>query len=714
MTRRRSRQGGRFGRTRALAFVAVAAAAVLFPAAGSAAGRGSNTPSGHGALADDSVTMTVTGGVRGWYDIGNHVVVSAEISSDTTIDGELKVTLPFANTSVSRSVQVAGGTTKQVLLVIPTGFDQGNGYQATLSASGHTVTKRVRLTSSTTVEVVGVLPALATRIGDVPDQVSLASDLGRAQVEVVPDEYFTLGPAALEVYDTIVGVGGDLATLDATGRANLLSWLNSGGRLLLDDDASLDVLPEAWRPVEALMGGRYAWAGRGEVRIVDGELSAGHFERLIEPSSASVNEQPGGFVGQMEGGVPVQFDLAERAGVRLPSLTPILIGMLAYVLVVGPLLYIGLRVCRRLAFAWLLIPALAVLTGAIVLVVGRDFRDSGRPAAVTFADGFPGGSEEQYSVLTFTRSGGTTRVAVPPGWQISPSISGFGSFEVAHHFTAGLDASTMQARLEPGQVTDVTFVGLGDQVGLQIEAHVDGRSISGTVTNSTPGRLADVAVFSAGGARSIGALAPGESKDFTLPGKPLAQVFGLAQNVWSQPSQGIGVGRASEKAEFSAWAAASERVALYPTGMVRAAGWTDERPNPTDGGTDVVTRSVVTATTPVVQDGGALHAAAVRAVQVRPPFDQFGGGNGDSAIRFLLPTNYAGEPLVIDTIANMDALELWDGSDWVSVDVKDRQVLVPPDAVLDGRVLIRVQADPNFAFDPNQLMFIHGVEEAQG
>jgi hypothetical protein len=708
MTRRHSRHGGRLGRTCASVVAAIAGAALLFPAAGSNAQQAVAVGP---AWAADSVTMTVTAGVRGWYDIGNHVVVSAEISSDTTIEGELEITLPFANTSVSRDVQVAGGTTKQVLIVIPTGFDQGNGYQATLSASGHTVTKRVQLTSSTTVEVVGVLPTLATRLADVPDQVSLTSDLGRAQIEVIPDEYFTLGPTALEVYDTIVGVGGDLTTLDSIGRANLLSWLNSGGRLLLDDSANLDVLPEEWRPVEAVTGGRYAWAGLGEVRIVDGALSAGRFEDLIEPSSASPSEQPGGFFGPMEGGAPVQFDLAERAGVRLPSLTPILMGMLVYVLIVGPLLYIGLRLWRRLAFAWVLIPALAVITGAVVLVVGRDFRDSGRPAAVTFADGYPGGSEEQYSILTFTRSGGTTRVSVPQGWQISPSISGFGNFEVAHQFTAGTDASTMQARLEPGQVTDATFVGLGGMVGLQVEAHIDDRSIVGTVTNSTPGPLADVAVFSAGGARSIGALAAGESKDFTLPGKPLPQVFGLAQNVWSQPGQGIGAGKASVKAEFSAWAAASERVALYPTGLVRVAGWTDDRPNPTASGGGVVTRSVITTTTPVVQDSGVQQAGAVRAVQVRPPFDQFGGGTGDSAIRFLLPTTYAGEPLAIDTIANMKSLDLWNGTDWVTVDVAKREVLVPPDAVLDGRVLIRVAADPNFAFDPNQLVFLHGIDE---
>ena len=279
MTRRHSRQGAKLGRTCASLVGAIAGAALLLPAAASSAA----TP----ALADDSVTMTVTAGVRGWYDIGNHIVVSAEISSDTTIEGDLEITLPFANTSVSRDVQIAAGTTKQVLLVVPTGFDQGNGYQAKLDAGGRTITKRVQLTSSTTVEVVGVLPALATRIGDVPDQVSLASELGRAQIALIPDEYFTLGPTALEVYDTIVGVGGDLATLDAGGRANLLSWLNSGGRLLLDDDASLDVLPEQWRPVAAAMGGRYAWAGRGEVRIVDGELSAGHFEDLSEPTSPS-------------------------------------------------------------------------------------------------------------------------------------------------------------------------------------------------------------------------------------------------------------------------------------------------------------------------------------------------------------------------------------------------------------------------------------------
>ena len=628
------------------------------------------------------------------------------MTSSETIDGEIEVVLPFANTSVTRRVQVAGSTTKQVFVVVPTTFDQRD-VSVRFTVGGDVVAEeRLTLTTSSSVEIVGIMPALATRLGDVPEQVQLASDLGRAQLQEIPDEYFTLGPAALEAYDTIVGVGGDLAALDAGGRGNLLAWLNHGGRLLLDDDAGLDVLPEAWRPGPA----GYAWAGRGEVRFVDGAATAGRFGDIIEPSSSSPTEQPGGFFGATEGGSSIQEDLARRAGVKLPSLTPILVGMVIYVLVVGPLLYVGLRMWRRLALGWALVPLLAVVSAGAILVVARDFRDGGRPAAVAFSDGFPGGSEDQVAMLTFTRSGGTSRIAFPTGWQVTASLNGFQNFDIAHLFASTPESGTFEARLEPGQVTDAAFVGLGGDVGLSVTARTVDATIVGTVTNSTPGTLADVAVFSAGDSQLIGTLAPGESKDYEMTARPLPQVFGLAQSVWSRPDQGLGFGTASDKAEFAIWSLASERLALYPTGLVRAAGWTDDLGTSSNAGTSVATRTVLTSTAPVLPGDGPLSEGAVRTVQVRSPFDQFGGGTGDAALRYLLPPGIADQPLEVSAAVGMKSLEFWDGEEWMDVPIDQRTAAVPPEAVRDGVVLMRIQSDVNFTFDPGQILFLHGVD----
>lgn len=659
----------------------------------------------------DGIDVDVTAGVRGWYDPGDHVVVTATITSDATINGRLDVALGFANTTISRDVQVAAGTSKVIQVVAPTAFDQAE-LAVQLIVDGDVVDdSKVSLKSSATVELVGILPALATRIGDVPEQVELVSDLGRAQLDPITDELFGLGPTALDAYDTIIGVGGDLTSLDDRGRASLLSWMNHGGRLVLDDDGGTAALPESWRPI---VPARYALTGRGEVRIVDGLASAGKFADLIEPSTSSRNEQSGGFFGPTESGGSLQADLAERAGVRLPSLTPILIGLVVYVIVIGPILYVVLRMRRRLALGWVLVPAIAVVAAGVVLVVADGFRDSGKPAAVAFVDAFPGGSEEELAMLTFTRSGGTSRIALPPDWQIGVSADGFRNFEIAHQFVTSSQSSSFRTRLEPGQVTDASFVGLGKPVGLELDAVTTERQVTGTVTNTSPTALVDVAVFSSGDAVLIGRLEAGESAPFELDGQPVAQNFGLAQNVWSQPDRGFGVDAASDKAEFAIWGLASERLALYPTGLVRAAGWTDDLASQANLGADINTRTVVTTTASVVPGAGPLTSGAVRTVQVRAPFDQFGGGNGDSAIRYLLSPTTVPQTLVIDAAVGMPSVEFWNGRAWQKVNVVRRLAVVPPAAVREGVVLMRIESDPNFAFDPNQVLLLRGATERDG
>ena len=649
-------------------------------------------------------TIKAVGGLRGWFEPGDHVVILATVSSDELVDGRVEVSSQTSTYTVSRIVQVAAGTEKEVRVVVPSPSQEAAAVDVRLMKGGQELAKTtVKFSTSDTVELVGVMPGLAARAGKVPKTTQLLDGLGRAEIDELSDESFVMGASALEVYDTIIAVGGDLESLDSVGKASLFGWINHGGRLLLDDDAGLSLLPTQWRPV-----GTYALAGRGEIRVVQGLASAGKFAEIIEPSASNNTSEAGVFFGA-EGFGSVQNDLAARAGVRLPTLTPILLALLGYVVVVGPLCYAVLRRRRRLASAWVLIPAIALVTGAGVLVTAGKWRDNGHPAAVAFVDGYPGGSESQVTLLAFNRSGGTSRISMPQGWQLHESQGGFNNFEVRHQFSAANDGALFQSRLEPGQVTTGEFVGPSGDVGLDVQALASGKKITGKVTNTSTERLADVAVFSSGDAELIGSLEPGQSKTFAIDAQPLPAGFSLVDRVWSRPEQGIGNGNASELAEFGVWASASTRTSLYPIGLVRAAGWTDDRPIETNTGSLTPTRTVVTQTAIVLQGDGSLSSGAVRTVQVRAPFNQFGGGNGDSAIRYLLPPDLPQQTLVIEAAFGMKSLEFWDGKTWLKVPLKSRLAVVPTAAIRAGAVLARIRPDANFSFDPNQVLLLRGA-----
>jgi hypothetical protein len=115
-----------------------------------------------------------------------------------------------------------------------------------------------------------------------------------------------------------------------------------------------------------------------------------------------------------------------------------------------------------------------------------------------------------------------------------------------------------------------------------------------------------------------------------------------------------------------------------------------------------------------VAGDGPLSSGAMRTVQVRSPFNQFGGGNGDSAMRYLLAPDMTDQTLVVDAAIGMTSLEFWNGRTWRRAPVTKRLAVVPAEAIRDGVVLLRIQVDPTFSFDPNQVLLMRGATERDG
>ncbi len=661
-------------------------------------GSGSGAPA---AAAEAPPKVTVDAGMRGWFDLGDHVVVTVTLEASTLFRGRIEV-LATSGATVVRDIEVAGGTTKAFLLVAPTGFDSSPIKVQLLRGDSLVATKQVSMKVAEQVEIVGVMPALATRVGKVPEVVTMSSDTGRAQLGQLPVEVFDLGSAALDVYDTIIATSADLRSMSQDQRTSMLGWLNRGGRLLLDDDGDLSALPKEWQPGAA----GYAWAGRGEVRIIDGAGSAGRWATIIEPSGSAYTDDANQFFGN-EQTVPVQQDLARRAGVTLPSLGPLLWPLVVYWFAVSILVFVVLKMTRRLTFAWVAIPLLALIAAGGIIAYGNQWRSSGKPVASTFVDGYPGGGEAQVSVLAFSRDGGTSRVSLPDGWQSDSEADTmfFGFRSVASQFATGGDRADVSFRLEAGQVSTATVTGATGDVGLRVEAVVDGDDVSTTVTNTNPYPLHDVAVFGPGGAKYIGELAPGASATAAIDADPLPSGFGLFDRAWNN----VPIDSSSDQiVERGVWGLASGSHSLYPHGMVRVAGWTADRPGDASA-SRLQTRAVVTTTAPVQPGVGPLSAAAVRGVTVRTPLTQFGNGLSDWVYRFMLPTSANVGPLGLELPAGLANIEIWNGTSWTTAVPAKRIVHLPAAAVVDGVVLARVPNDNQFMFNGDVTITLRGL-----
>ena len=656
----------------------------------------------HVTAADAAPKLTVQAGVRSFYDPGDHVVVTATVEASSLFSGSIDVAA-FGSTNVSQRIDVAGGTTKTVRLVVPTNpqFVDDNGLVVQLTRGNDSVAEeRVRLKVADAVEVVGVLPAVATRAGKLPEQVKLASDTGTAQVIELPVDLVALGAAALEVYDTIAATSADLTSLPAPARSAMLAWLNRGGRLLLDDAANLSALPAPWQPAAA----GYALAGQGEVRVVAGALSEGKWATLIEPTGSSASENSSFFGGEFFG--QVQGDLARRAGVSLPSMKPVIIPLVVYCVLVSLGLFVLLKVLRRMTLAWLAIPVLAALTAGGIVVAGSGWRQVSDPSASAFVDGYPGGGQAQLSMLTFSRDGGTERVRFPANWHgaIDANFFNGGISSLVPTVRSGSESTEVSVRLEAGQVTIASVTGPTAAVGLTVSAAVRGDEVVGVVTNDSPEPLAAVAVFSPGGVQLVGDLAPAGTAEFAIDADPLPAGFSLFERAWlfDNAVQSTEGGRAAPEAGI--WGLASTNTVLYPSGMVRAAGWTNTRPA---DGVGLQTRTVVTSLAPIISEGGPLPGAAVRSSVVRSPSGNFGNGLGDIVYRFVTPPNTTGR-LVLEVPFGAGPAELWNGTAWIKAVTNDRLIAVPQPAVRNGVVMMRISPDNGF-FDPSQRIILRGV-----
>lgn len=602
--------------------------------------------------------VTVTAGYDGFYVPGRPFPLRVRVAGERLIKGtvEVRVTAVGGTTTLRLPVEVPGGGAKSYVVTAPAGARRGRQVSVQLRQGDTRVGESVdaALRSEPDVELVGLLPGVLAG-DDLPGAAPLAVDAGTARFHELDEALLGQAPASLGPLGTIGAADGELARLPERTRSALLRWVAGGGRLLVDATSGpVGGLPDEWQPVGSATR---AAAGRGEIVLTAGAMAGGRWANLVEPTGIAVSSPFDGFGGGL--------GLAGEAGVRVPQLGWLLLFLLAYVVLVGPITFIVLRRRGRAELAWLVVPMLAVVFTTGAYAAGRSLRSrtNAAYASIVELDSAAGDTVLTYVGLS-SPSGGDPEVELPPGWSAAGTEQG-GSITV----DVGGSSSVAKLGLETGEFGVVATEGpLDVDAGLVVEGTAEGGRAEGTVRNTSDRALHEVEVWLDTSRISVGTLAPGAESTWTSEqGRRQnldEELFGRFDGGPSRESGGNRNG--------SVWAAyvSSRGPNLRPPGSVVAVGWTRELELPVDvkGRARAKGTTALVAHAPLEAAGGAPGSRSVRRTTVRGFSDEGGPRNVDrTVVRFALPagaSTTAGD-YVLRT--NGAPMEVWANGSWRSL-----------------------------------------------
>lgn len=641
---------------------------------------------------------------------GRAVALVVTVGSDGLLSGSVRVQnrdggmgMPSPG-PVEVPIEVAGGTEKEVVVVVPTTRWSRNGDMESrtqdltvqlLDGGAVVADDLVQLTARNWEEVAGVLPGLAAvGDGELPETAALRFRAGDAALVPIEPRLLAAGAGALGAFSTIAALPSDLAALQGIERDTLLDWVAGGGHLLVDAPVggAVDGLPEAWQPTAG-----WAMAGAGDIRLTGGRLQQGSWDGVIDPTE-------GGVIPSNQVNVPnapgytTSGSLGVDAGFRIPQLNALLVALSIYVLLVGPITFIVLGRLRRRPLAWLTIPALAGIFTALFAVTGAQLRNDTEAAHATVVEIGPTGARASTSTLVGSISGGTVALVHPEGWTIDRPDAmnwgnpwGGGMPAAAEAVTPALvsrpGGAEATMNLDPGEFVLVESTGPApafDQA-LVVEAVADGTTVAGTVRNNLAVPITEVSVLIGYASASLDRLGPGEERSFTIDNaRSIADAPFPEYHHWSVPptenqggmmNGGMAVGVAcgpngcmdmngfgganppvepDSPVNPAAWAQyLGERGdALRSLDTVSVVGWSNEVDSPLstgDGKAIERGRTALVARAPVAV--AALDSVGVRAQAVREvDFRKVDVGFDDAIVngtlyRIMLPTRIGDQPL---------------------------------------------------------------------
>ncbi len=669
--------------------------------------------------------LDVEAGYEGFAHDNTSLPVRVAVQADRLISGRIEVvtTVPFgpgmdSGSVVSAPVELAGGTTKEFVLPMPPS-SRSDGFRSSVTVTlydGNTPVasqENVRIVSASGETLVGVVGELDDEL---PDTVDLIADLGSARLSTIPLAWLEQ-LSLIDGADVVAVSPTDYQSLSDVARDNLLTWAYGGGALILAGDGAIAIAAEL--DAAPIVDGARSTFGLGSVTAVDSGTGDSWLD-AIRPGQYRPNN--GGFGREVTGegffgGEPLTSSLSQDAGFRLPSLPAMLLLLVAYVVIGGPLAWLLLRRSGRTTAMWLVLPAIALVFTGAVWIAGSALRSGTDAAHGTILESTPVGTHATTAHLLTSRTGGVERIELPAGWQITgsqenPFMFGPSQSGTSAQGTNVLSSPTIEANIDAGGFA----IGWGsgpapqfdDALTVQSSSASDG-AVAGTVTNNLDVRVDEVGVFADQAGINIGSIEPGATVDFVLNDGARDPFRGEPVDfaVWNDALRGMEFGPfgpiESEPSVVN-YSLFSEYVARHkgsirPPGQVIAAGFTDQLAAPAD---ESITagRTLVVARTRTVPAGDAVTNMTVQRELLRDP-EQLGGGFGfgdepefEFVWRFNLPSGMPTDDLVIDLPANARAAAVWTG-EWLSFDIGDGGDSVQlPQAAIDGAdVYLRITLD---------------------
>ena len=216
--------------------------------------------------------------------------------------------------------------------------------------------------------------------------------------------------------------------------------------------------------------------------------------------------------------------LGNLPALDVPPAELLLIVVVGYIVLIGPISYIVLRRIDRRELAWLTAPALVIVFTACSYGIGSSLKGTeiivNQISLLRIAAGSDTAAVETYAGI-FSPERATYDLTIEADALVAP-ISGDGFEGVPTAQSDYLADQGDPAHLRGLEVGVYGFQALrADAIidhaaSLDVDWHVSEGDLIGTVTNVGDQALEDVAVVAVGAGEMIGDLGPGESKDFEV------------------------------------------------------------------------------------------------------------------------------------------------------------------------------------------------------
>ena len=665
--------------------------------------------------AEGRIALRVQAGYDGFARIGRPFLLRIEVAAEGLFAGSLQIAGDPSSLVVTKPVEIPGGATREFTVVWePHPYGSVETVEVRLTAGGEVVaTDTASIVDEPNTELVGVFPDLAER--GIPRKAPLLFDSGEALIFPVDPGVLSVGWAALEPLDIAVVTAADLLDLDSAGVDALMAWVNRGGRLLVDEPAGSEIpgVPGAWQPDRT----QPRAAGQGEIVLTGGKGASGEWHAMFAPTptGALIQEGAGVLFNQPSHwhGASLSSSLAEDADISLPSTGWMLLVVGAYIAIMGPGVWLVLKVLRRPELGWAAVPLVAVVFTAGIWAFGVSFRNKTKAAHGTVIEVAPRGTTATVYSLLHSSGGGRDYIPLHPGWSVVPVWSE----DTRYPFNIADDASGSTASV----VLDTAgFAVIGSRGGspefddaVRVTARsTDSGQISGAVANNLHVDLHDAVVFTTRGGMRIGTVPAGTTVEFdyttildwdTAAVLPQVNDFSAAERQFDGlfSSSKIDLLEAGPPLHLLHYEIARSGILGElnfgwslngrPGGQIGVVAWSDELAAPLDPGV-ADGRTLFIARNAIEADGRSVDDLTVHRTLVRGPGDfdldipdDFGLDFGfvfaseleGLMLQFLLPEDADIGDLVLVVPPEVLGVEMWNGDDWRWIDLDADTGLLP-------------------------------------